>query len=194
TTLFRSHAHGRGSAPVRFDRLPIRGLLRLHHGRAGAEDVQVPRQRDRSDAGDGTPRADALRWLLLTTGSPWGSRRVSAATLDDVVRQFLLTLWNVYSFFVTYANADGFDPGSPAPPQSQRSVLDRWLLSQLHRTIGEARAGLDAYDATGAGRRIAALVDDLSNWYVRRSRRRFWDPGGLGGRETASAFHTLHEC
>ena len=138
--------------------------------------------------------ADALRWLLLTTGSPWGSRRVSAATLDDVVRQFLLTLWYVYSFFVTYANADGFDPGSPAPPQSERSVLDRWLLSQLHRTIGEARAGLDAYDATGAGRRIAALVDDLSNWYVRRSRRRFWDPGGLGGRETASAFHTLHEC
>jgi len=131
---------------------------------------------------------------LLTTGSPWGSRRVSAATLDDVVRQFLLTLWNVYSFFVTYANADGFDPGSPAPPLSERSVLDRWLLSQLHRTIGEARAGLEAYDATGAGRRIAALVDDLSNWYVRRSRRRFWDPSGQGGGETESAFHTLREC
>src|SRR5204863_3307637 len=100
----------------------------------------------------------------------------------------------VYSFFVTYANADGFDPGSPAPPLSERSVLDRWVLSQLHRTIGEARAGLEAYDATGAGRRIAALVDDLSNWYVRRSRRRFWDPGGQGGGETASAFHTLREC
>ncbi|MDP9298859.1 MAG: isoleucine--tRNA ligase [Actinomycetota bacterium] len=141
-----------------------------------------------------THGADALRWLLLTSGSPWGSRRVSVATLDDVLRQFLLTLWNVYSFFVTYANAGGFDPASPAPPLSERPMLDRWLVSQLQRTIGEVRDGLDAYDATGAGRRIGALVDDVSNWYVRRSRRRFWDPGGRAGAETASAFHTLHDC
>ncbi|HEU4356207.1 MAG TPA: class I tRNA ligase family protein, partial [Actinomycetota bacterium] len=139
--------------------------------------------------------ADALRWYLLTTGSPWASRRVGMGILDEVVRQFLLTLWNVYAFFVTYANASGFDPGeADAPPAAERPVLDRWVLSQLAATSREARERLEAYDATGAGRRIAGFVDDLSNWYVRRARRRFWDPEGTGGRDTLAAFHTLYEC
>jgi isoleucyl-tRNA synthetase len=138
--------------------------------------------------------ADALRWYLLTSGSPWASRRIGVAILDDVVRRFLLTLWNVYSFFVTYANASGFDPDATEDvPTSERPVLDRWILSQLDATAREARVGLDGYDATGAGRRIATLVDDLSNWYVRRARRRFWDPDGSGGADTRSAFLTLHE-
>ncbi|HSJ50433.1 MAG TPA: isoleucine--tRNA ligase [Actinomycetota bacterium] len=139
--------------------------------------------------------ADALRWYLLTNGSPWAARRVGMSLLDDVVRQFLLTLWNVYSFFVTYANASAFDPSEgDAVAPAERPILDRWILSQLARTVGEARDGLEAYDATAAGRRIAAFVDDLSNWYVRRSRRRFWDPGGTGGEDSRAAFHTLHEC
>jgi isoleucyl-tRNA synthetase len=138
--------------------------------------------------------ADAIRWFMLTNGSPWASRRVSHEAFDDVLRRFLLTLWNVYAFFVTYANADGFDPSEPAPPVSERSLLDRWALSQLARTVRTAREGLDHYDATGAGRAIQSFVDDLSNWYVRRSRRRFWDPGGEGGADTRSAFHTLYEC
>jgi isoleucyl-tRNA synthetase len=139
--------------------------------------------------------ADALRWYLITTGSPWVSRRVSMEILDEVVRQFLLTLWHVYAFFVTYANASGFDPATAEPvPVSARPVLDRWVLSRLARSALESRERLEAYDATGAGRRIAALVDDLSNWYVRRSRRRFWDPEGTGGTDTRSAFQTLHEC
>ncbi len=138
--------------------------------------------------------ADALRWFMITNGSPWASRRIGHAVLDDVLRQFLLTLWNVYAFFVTYANADGFDPSSPPPPASERPLLDRWLLSQLARTVRAARDGLEAYDATGAGRRIERFVDDLSNWYVRRSRRRFWNPGGQAGDDAAAAFHTLHEC
>ena len=138
--------------------------------------------------------ADALRWYLLTSGSPWASRRVGIEILDDVVRQFLLTLWNVYSFFVTYANASGFDPAGDDVPVAERPLLDRWILSQLAQTVREAHDGLDAYDATGAGRRIQRLVDDLSNWYVRRARRRFWDPGGAGGAETRAAFLTLHEC
>ncbi|MGH2629718.1 MAG: DUF5915 domain-containing protein, partial [Actinomycetota bacterium] len=138
--------------------------------------------------------ADALRWFMITNGSPWASRRIGHEVLDDVLRQFLLTLWNVYAFFVTYAEADGFDPSSPAPPVSERPLLDRWVLSQLARTARAARDGLDAYDATGAGRRIERFVDDLSNWYVRRSRRRFWNPGGEAGDETTAAFHTLHEC
>jgi isoleucyl-tRNA synthetase len=138
--------------------------------------------------------ADALRWFLLTSGSPWSSRRVPMEAFDDIVRRFLLTLWNVYAFFVTYANAEGFDPSEPAPPLAERPVLDRWALSQLARTVREAREGLEAYDATGAGRRIALFVDDLSNWYVRRSRRRFWDPRSEGGDDDRAAFATLHEC
>ncbi|HSD49619.1 MAG TPA: isoleucine--tRNA ligase [Actinomycetota bacterium] len=139
--------------------------------------------------------ADALRWYLLTTGSPWASRRVGMEILDEVVRQFLLTLWNVYAFFVTYANASGFDPDeADAPPAAGRPALDRWVLSQLAATSRDARERMEAYDATGAGRRIARFVDDLSNWYVRRARRRFWDPEGTGGRDTRAAFHTLHEC
>ena len=139
--------------------------------------------------------ADALRWFLVTSGSPWASRRVSMEVFDEIVRQFLLTLWNVYAFFVTYAGADGFDPDvAPAPSVASRPMMDRWIVSQLQRTIDDARRGLDAYDATGAGRRIEAFVDDLSNWYVRRSRRRFWNQGGELGDDAAAAFHTLHEC
>jgi isoleucyl-tRNA synthetase len=138
--------------------------------------------------------ADALRWWMFTSGSPWASRRISHEVLDDVVRRFLLTLWNVYAFFVTYANAEGFDPSAPTPGDAaERPVLDRWILSRLAATVARARDGLEAYDATGAGRAIATFVDDLSNWYVRRSRRRFWNPDG-GAPDAASAFRTLHTC
>ena len=139
--------------------------------------------------------ADALRWVLLTSGSPWSSRRLGDTVLEEAVRRFLLTLWHVYSFFVLYANADGADPdAAPAPPLASRPVLDRWILSRLAGTVRDVREGMDAYDVTGAGRRIQGFVDELSNWYVRRSRRRFWNPGGHGGVDSVAAFHTLHEC
>ena len=138
--------------------------------------------------------ADTLRWWMITSGSPSASRRIGHDVLDEIVRQFLLTLWNVYAFFVTYANAESFDPAQPAPPTDARPPLDRWALSQLARTVREARKDLETYDATSAGRRIAAFVDDLSNWYVRRARRRFWDPGGGGSNGARAAFHTLHTC
>ncbi|HEV8563560.1 MAG TPA: isoleucine--tRNA ligase [Actinomycetota bacterium] len=135
--------------------------------------------------------ADALRWFLLTSGSPWASRRVFMEAFDEIVRQFLLTLWNVHAFFVTYANANGFDPDlEPATPAGDRPVLDRWVLSQLAGTVRTARESLEAYDATAAGRAIQTFVDDLSNWYVRRSRRRFWNRG----EGSDDAFHTLYEC
>jgi isoleucyl-tRNA synthetase len=138
--------------------------------------------------------ADALRWVLLTSGSPWSSRRLGESTLEEAVRQFLLTLWNVYAFFVLYANAGGFHPDAPPPGSASRSILDRWILSRLAGTVRDVRDRMDGYDVTGAGRRIQAFVDDLSNWYVRRSRRRFWDPGGRGGADSVAAFSTLHEC
>jgi isoleucyl-tRNA synthetase len=137
--------------------------------------------------------ADTLRWFLLTNGSPWADRRVTTEAFEEIVRQFLLTLWNVYAFFVTYANANETDPSDadPAPP---RSIMDRWIRSRLADTIGQARERLDDYDATGAGRRVQAFVDDLSNWYVRRSRRRFWNPGGTDDAEADRAAATLHHC
>ena len=79
--------------------------------------------------------ADALRWCMITNGSPWESRRIGHEVLDEIVRQFMLTLWNVYAFFVTYANAEGFDPSEPAPPVAERPALDRWALSQLADTV-----------------------------------------------------------
>ena len=138
--------------------------------------------------------ADALRWYLLTGGSPWAPRRVSMRVFDEVVRRFLLTLWNVYAFFVTYANASGFDPSEADVPVERRPVLDRWILSRLARTIEAATDELGRYDATSAGRRIERFLEDLSNWYVRRARRRFWDPGAAGGDDSLAAFRTLHDC
>jgi isoleucyl-tRNA synthetase len=139
--------------------------------------------------------ADAVRWFMLTSGSPWGSRRIGHEVLDEIVRRFLLTLWNVYGFFVTYANAEGFDPSVPEEggDDGERHLLDRWLRSRIATTVERARSGLENYDATGAGRAIETLVEDLSNWYVRRSRRRFWNPGGEGGLDSERAFRTLHE-
>jgi isoleucyl-tRNA synthetase len=122
--------------------------------------------------------ADALRWFLFAGSPPWTVKRVDKAAVTDAQNQVLDTLWNVYSFFVLYANIDGFDPRAArtakAPDPASRPVLDRWMLSRLHGTLGEVRGKLDAYDAMGAARVIADLIDDLSNWYVRRGRKRYW--------------------
>jgi isoleucyl-tRNA synthetase len=141
--------------------------------------------------------ADALRWFLLTSGSPWSARRIYPEAIEEVVRRFLLTIRNTHAFFATYANIDGVDAGSLEVAEADRPALDRWIRSQLHDTVARAVERMDAYDATAAGRRIEQFVDDLSNWWVRRSRRRFWDPAGAGGGDDAakrSAHATLHEC
>ena len=142
--------------------------------------------------------ADALRWFLVAAGSPWTARRVSIEAIEDAVRRVMLTLWNTYAFFVTYANIDGPDL-SKAPAPEARPLLDRWVLSRLHGTVRSVREAMDGYDATGAARRIDQLVGDLSNWYVRRSRRRFWDPARSGSERAddeskLGAHATLHEC
>jgi isoleucyl-tRNA synthetase len=126
--------------------------------------------------------ADAFRWYFLTSKQPWDGYLFSAETVGESVRQFLLQLWNTYGFYVLYANAgDVRERGEPS------TDLDRWAISRLNATIAEVRERLEAFDATRAGQAVAAFVDELSNWYVRRSRRRFWegDP---------DAFGTLHAC
>jgi len=122
---------------------------------------------------------------MFSSGSPWTSKRVYEEGIDEATRQFLLKLWNAYSFFVTYANLDGWEPvAAPAPSH----VLDRWIRSRLHGTVGAVTDALEAYQSYAGAQAIAELVDDLSVWYVRRSRPRFWkssDP---------AAHATLHEC
>ncbi len=143
--------------------------------------------------------ADALRWFMAVSGSPWASRRIGHRALEEIVRKVLLTYWNTVSFLVLYANAAaaGGTAWGPhrlaeAPPAAQRPLLDRWALSELHATVAEVTAALEEFDTARAGRRIAGFIDDLSNWYVRRSRRRFWE--GPETAEGAAAFATLYEC
>jgi isoleucyl-tRNA synthetase len=142
--------------------------------------------------------ADAFRWYYFTSQQPWSGYRFSLETVGESVRKLLHTLWNTYYFYVLYANVDGFDHREHELPPGERPDLDRWIISGLQGTIGRVRAGLDAYDTTSAGRSIATFVDDLSNWYVRRSRRRFWRPSpsdgdGAATDDTIAAYLTLHE-
>jgi isoleucyl-tRNA synthetase len=160
--------------------------------------------------------ADALRWYFFSQGQPWTTRRVYHEGIREATRQTLLTLWNVFSFFTIYADLDGWEPGSakPAPqsgadatdaaersgaaadekpgsakpaPQSGANVMDRWILSELDETIDVVTGALERFDALEGATRLTRFIDDLSNWYVRRSRPRFWkssDP---------VAHATLHE-
>lgn len=143
--------------------------------------------------------ADALRWYLYTATPPGNPRRFSADLVAESLRKFLLTLWNTYSFFVTYANIDKFSPEpseignwSRSVEVSKLSSLDRWILSELHSLVKMVDEGLDHYDVTGPARAIEQFVDNLSNWYVRRSRRRFWK--SENDLDKQNAYHTLYEC
>ena len=133
--------------------------------------------------------ADAVRWFMAAGGSPWQSRRVGHATIQEVVRKTLLTYWNTVSFQSLYAQgrAAGTRARRRRPPVAERPALDRWALSEAHRLAREVDAALEAFDTQRAGRLLSGYVDDLSNWYVRRSRRRFWDGD-------PAALATLHEC
>jgi isoleucyl-tRNA synthetase len=139
-----------------------------------------------------TQGADALRWALYTSTNPGNARRFSRDLVAETVRKYLLTLWNTYSFFVTYARIDGFDPKEDYVEPEGRSLMDRWALSELQLTVRSVTERLDAYDVTAAGRAIGEFVDELSNWYVRRSRRRFWK--GEDDQDKKAAHSTLYEC
>ncbi|TEX50438.1 MAG: isoleucine--tRNA ligase [Actinomycetales bacterium mxb001] len=138
--------------------------------------------------------ADAVRWFMLASGSPWQARRVGHAAIQEVVRKVLLTYWNTASFLSLYARAADWSPGgSDVPPVSERPPMDRWLLSEAHRLARDVDAALETFDTQRAGRLIAAFVDDMSNWYVRRTRRRFWDgdPAALATLDEALRIVTL---
>ena len=159
--------------------------------------------------------ADALRWFFLAGQPPWTSIRYSERAIRESVPEFLLRLWNVYSFFVIYARIDGFDPAAllDAPgsleaadlaaargwlPVEERSELDRWMLSELKRTSAAMVERMDRYDHFGAAGELHTLVDGVSNWFVRRSRDRFWaagraDTGPQGNAEKLAAYWTLYE-
>ena len=137
--------------------------------------------------------ADAVRWFMLASGSPWQARRVGHAAIQEVVRKVLLTYWNTAAFLSLYARAAGWTPADGAPPVADRPALDRWVLSEAHRLARDVDAALESFDTQRAGRLIASFVDDLSNWYVRRTRRRFWDgdPSALATLDEALRTVTL---
>jgi isoleucyl-tRNA synthetase len=172
-----------------FDQSPYRnvvclGLILDEHGRKMSKSlgntIEPNRVIDRFGA-------DALRWYFFTSKQPWDGYRFSMDTIAEAIRQFLLQLWNTYGFYVLYANANGMDREPVPANENPASELDRWVLSRLQATIEVVRERMDAFDATNGGRAIQAFVDELSNWYVRRSRRRFWDGD-------PAAFATLRRC
>lgn len=129
--------------------------------------------------------ADAIRWYMLAAGSPWSARRVGHEAITEVIRKTLLTYWNTVSFHALYAQAADFEL-SQTPDLADRPLMDRWINSELQSLIIEVDDALSDFDSQRAGKALATFIDDLSNWYVRRSRRRFWDGD-------VSAMATLHE-
>ncbi|MET8681755.1 isoleucine--tRNA ligase [Streptomyces sp. NPDC004647] len=130
--------------------------------------------------------ADAVRWFMAAGGSPWAARRVGHGTIQEVVRKTLLTYWNTVAFQALYARTSGWAPSGSDPAPADRPLLDRWLLSELNALTDQVTQAMESYDTQRAGKLLSAFVDDLSNWYVRRSRRRFW-------RGDPAALRTLHE-
>jgi isoleucyl-tRNA synthetase len=130
--------------------------------------------------------ADAVRWFMAAGGSPWAARRVGHGTIQEVVRKTLLTYWNTVAFQALYARTSQWAPSAADPAPADRPLLDRWLLSELNTLVRDVTDSLESYDTQRAGKLLSAFVDDLSNWYVRRSRRRFWQGD-------AAALRTLHE-
>ena len=138
-----------------------------------------------------TAGADALRWYFLARLAPDALKRVSVEIVADVTRQFINTFWNTYSFFVLYARLDDVDLSDHIPPE-ERPEIDRWALALLYKTTTSVTESLDNFDAKTAGEALESFVDQLSNWYVRRNRRRFWK--STDARDTQAAYLTLYEC
>jgi isoleucyl-tRNA synthetase len=137
--------------------------------------------------------SDPLRWYMITNASPWDNLKFDIEGIDEVRRKFFGTLYNTYSFFVLYANVDGFDNSQPQIDIDSRPEIDRWVISLLNTLVKEVDEYYEAYEPTKAGRAISDFVNDnLSNWYVRLNRKRFW--GGEMTSDKLSAYQTLYTC
>ena len=131
--------------------------------------------------------ADSVRWFMLASGSPWQSRRVGHAAIQEVTRKVLLTFWNTASFLSLYTRLSAYKPGDKVLARKDRPEIDQWLLSLVDDAVLQVTSALENFDTQKAGRVLADVVDDMSNWYVRRNRRRFWDGDPV-------ALATLHEA
>ena len=139
--------------------------------------------------------SDPLRWYMITNSSPWDNLKFDEEGVKEVSRSFFGKLFQTYAFFAMYANVDGFNPADPAmqAAEADRTEMDRWILSALNTLVKEVTEDYDQYEPTRAGRRISTfVVDNLSNWFVRLSRKRFW--GGGMTADKRSAYHTLYTC
>jgi isoleucyl-tRNA synthetase len=135
--------------------------------------------------------ADATRWYMFASAPPYNPRRFSGELVGDLLRQFMLTLWNTYAFFVTYANLDGWTPAK-LEPSPALAPTDRWALARLNALVRDVTQMLDSYDIHGPARAVEAFVEELSNWYVRRNRRRFWKAEDDADKN--AAYQTLYTC
>jgi isoleucyl-tRNA synthetase len=168
-------ASSRDVMPSQVPRLP-------HEERVTVEDPSTP-----------APGADAFRWFFYAASPPWSATRHSLSNVRSLQKEFAVKLRNVYSFFIIYANIDGFDGlRAAATPAADRPEIDRWMASELALTVAGVTAALDGYDVFGAAQKLIVLVDALSNWWVRRSRARFWRSGWDA--DKGSAYETLHRC
>ena len=136
--------------------------------------------------------ADAIRWYFLANSAPWLPNKFHGRAVVEVQRKFLSTLWNTYAFFVLYAEIAQFDPTKHVSDPQTLSVMDRWILSRLHHTIRTVDENMSAYKLTESARAVQEFTDDLSNWYVRRSRERFWSD--TLDTDTINAYQTLYTC
>jgi len=137
--------------------------------------------------------ADVVRWYMMSNAPPWENVRFADQGLVETYRKFFSTVLNVYGFFATYANVDGFEMADEVVPVHKRPELDRWIMSRLGTTVAEVDSALSDYHPTRATRAVERFVDDLSNWYVRRSRRRFWKESAVQG-DKETAYQTVFEC
>ncbi|NND71530.1 MAG: isoleucine--tRNA ligase [Rhodothermales bacterium] len=137
--------------------------------------------------------ADVVRWYMMSNAPPWENLKFSGRGLLETRRKFFSTLANVYGFFATYANIDDFDLSADPVPIERRAELDRWILSRTATTVAAVDEAMDSYNPTRAARAVEQLVDDLSNWYIRRSRRRFWKSDEEADDKRA-AYQTVHDC
>ncbi len=140
------------------------------------------------------PGADAFRWFFYASSPPWSNTRHALSNVRALQKETLVKLRNVYSFFTIYANIDAFDPTRAPIPVSQRPEIDRWILSELHLLVAAVTGDLEAYDLYSATGRLTQFVDALSNWYVRRSRDRFWRAATEGDEDKRAAHETLYAC